>query len=72
MSLPDGIGAVLSKVFNWLPKKEEHLKNKINKLKREMDDILTKDSPLSARDAGRYERLAHELRNVEERLQNRT
>lgn len=48
----DGIGAVFSKITQWVPSKRESYQNQIERLLDENAD-LAKEYPLSSRAAGR-------------------
>ena len=66
----EAIPSVFDKLLGrFLPKKAEHLRNKIDKLKEERDEILQKPSTPKSR-----KRLVHvlnKLREAEQRLKNR-
>lgn len=64
-----GWGEAIGKIFNWIPGREEHRRNKIEDIKREMS-IIQKRHPFSDSDADRYERLAGELRRLEQKAKN--
>jgi hypothetical protein len=59
---------IISKVFNWIPNKREYYRNRIEKIKREMDDLQKQG--LDGGRATRYERLARELRKYREKSKN--
>jgi len=57
----DGIGAVLGKITNWIPNRRESMQNNIDKIKKEMEDVINK-KPF---DALRYSNLADRLLKLE-------
>lgn len=64
-----GWGEAIGKIFNWIPGRSEHRRNKIEDIKREIAQIQ-KRHPFSDRDAARYEFLAGELRRLEQKAKN--
>lgn len=56
---------VLGKIFNWVPKREEHRRKEIDKTKRQMHKITNSDGNYN-RDYDKYKRLADKLRVLEE------
>ena len=65
----DGIGALVEKVCNYIPGREESIRNRIDKIKREMDEITKQ--PNSTDSIIKFSRLAAKLRVEESKLQNR-
>jgi len=62
-------GKVLGKVAEWVPSREQSRRTKIDKIKREIDEIT--NTKFTLRSYKRYESLLHTLRLLEEDLQNR-
>jgi len=60
--------AFLDKIFDWLPGRREHIRNKIEDIQDEMD-ILQKQG-LSGSRADKYERLALQLRAFRKKAKN--
>jgi len=58
-----------SKILDWIPGRDESIRNNIDKTKREMDEILKKK--LTLRTAEHYATLAAKLRALEEKAKNR-
>ena len=61
-------GAVLGKIFDWLPGRRENYRNQIENIKRQMDEI--KKKPYSASNSWKYDRLADKLRTLEQKAKN--
>jgi len=61
-------GEIIGKVFNWIPNRREHYRNKIEEIENEMDDLQKRG--LSGKYAVRYERLALKLRNLRKKAKN--
>ena len=62
-------GAVIGKIFDWLPGRREHYRNEIESIRREMDGIQ-KRRPFTTRDADLYMRLSSKLRILEQKAKN--
>lgn len=65
-------GKVGNKIADWVPNKKERYRNQIEKLKKEMDEILHSDNngKVYVRDVARYERLALRLSKYEQAIKN--
>lgn len=63
-----GWGEAIGKIFNWLPRREEHRRNQIDEIKREMDRITKGKS--THRSRTRYEHLSNKLRKLEQDATN--
>jgi len=64
-----GWGGFLDFVANWFPKRQEHRRNRIEDIKREMSKIQAR-RPFIARDADRYAKLSEQLRKLEQQAKN--
>ena len=64
-----GWGDAIGKIFDWLPGRKESIRNRIEKTKREMDD-LQKQQPWNFDRAKRYALLASRLRKLESEAAN--
>lgn len=53
----------LNKIFDWIPGRKEHRRNKIEKLYREQEEILTR--PSTPANAARLDSIAKQLRILE-------
>ena len=60
---------IISKVFNWIPNKQEYYRNKIEKIKREMDK-LQKEGLNSDSTVNKYMRLTVQLRDIRKKAEN--
>ena len=58
----------INKIFDWIPGRREHYRNKIEETKREMDKLQKKG--LSGKRADKYIRLANKLRILREKAKN--
>lgn len=63
-----GIWNVLDKIFEWVPNKKEHYRNKIRGITREMDELQKQG--LSGKRADKFIALAKLLRNLREKAKN--
>lgn len=63
------VGKIGSKLVEWIPSKRESLRSRIDKTKREMDD-LQKQKPWNFALAKRYAILASRLRKLESAASN--
>ena len=68
MSFLNGIGAVLTKATDWVPNRKEHRRNKIEKIKEQMDELLKVDSTPKLRK--RYDKLSKRLAKLERDAKN--
>lgn len=61
------------KVTQWIPSKDEHRRNKIDKIKREMDKIQNKwtQMPATAKSVARYQYLSGKLRVLQTQAENK-
>ena len=68
-----GWGSAIGWIFNAIPAREERIRNKIDKIEREMNELtkIDKDQKLYVRSIAKYERLANKLRKLESKLKNR-
>ena len=64
-----GWGSAVGRIFDWLPGRRESYRNKIDKIKREMDAIQSKND-FSNADADKYIKLAGKLQNLESKARN--
>jgi len=64
-----GFWEVLGKVSNWFPKRQEHRRNRIEDIKKEMAKIQAK-KPFVARDADRYAKLSSQLSRLQQQAKN--
>ena len=62
-----GWGTVAGWVFDRIGDKKSGLRNRINKIEREMNELQKKPSP-SDSDRDRYERLSVELRKAQKQI----
>jgi len=65
------VGSVLKigeRIADWVPSKPEYIKNEIEKIKREMDEITKKASTAITRK--RYQYLAGRVQTLESKLKN--
>lgn len=56
---------------SFIPGRAERLRNKIDKIKKEKDEIAKKKGRLTVVDARRYMDLTNKLSEIESKLQNR-
>jgi len=63
-----GWGDIIGKVFDWIPGRREHYRNKIEEIKREMDKLANKG--LTGSRSDKYERLSKQLRTLRQRVKN--
>lgn len=63
-----GMWDVIGKVFDWIPGRREHYRNKIEEIQREMD-YLQKQG-LTGKRVDKYESLAKLLRNIRQKAKN--
>lgn len=61
-------GQVLGKVFDWIPNKKEHLRNKIQSLERKIDEIQAE--PYTSSNRAKYVMLTDELQKARQQLEN--
>jgi len=59
----------INKIFDWIPGRREHYRNKIEEIKREMDK-LQKEGLNSDSTVNKYMRLTVQLRNLREKAEN--
>lgn len=64
----NGIGSVLSKIMDWIPNRKENRRNRIEKIKEEMDEI-SKLAP-SPKLTDRYAKLADILKRLHRQAKN--
>lgn len=64
------LGKVLGKIVDYIPGREESLRNQKQKLERERDELLNKPS-LSPRDSAHLGTILVKLHQVESKLANR-
>lgn len=66
------LGKIAEKATEWLPSKKESYRDRIDKIKREMNDLQKAhyDKPWTTRDADRYTRLSHELSSIQSKVKN--
>ena len=64
-----GWGNAIGKIFDWLPGREESLRNTIQKIHKEMSKL--EKEPASADNTQRYSSLVRQLCEAESKLQNR-
>lgn len=64
------IAKVVGKFVDWIPGRDESIRNQINKLERERDDLENK--PKGKDFAKRYEYVINKLHVLKERLENRS
>ena len=64
-----GIGKALGKIIERIPGREESIRNKIDKLERERDEIIEAKIPVNR--YSRYKFILAELRKLEGSLKNR-
>ena len=64
-----GWGTVAGWIFDRFPNKKESLRNQAENIKRELNEIQNR-RPFRATDADKYQRLAHKLRQVEQKIKN--
>lgn len=65
-----GWSNVFGKIFDWIPGKEEYLRNKKQKLERERDSILAKKT-LTGNDSAHLGYILVELHKVQTQLENK-
>ena len=64
------IPSLLEKVWTkFVPTREEGIRNKINKLEKEKDELVK--SPFTVHAAARYDKLSNEIDKLKKSLQNR-
>lgn len=59
----EGIGSLIGKISDWIPKRREYYQNKIAELRKELERVQDK-KPF---DAPRYIRITDQLRDLEEK-----
>ena len=64
-----GWGDAVGKIASWIPGREEARRNRIDQIRKEMDEIAKK-SPTTTRDADRYSKLSNELSVLEKKASN--
>lgn len=62
------IGKAIGKIADWIPNKKERYRDKIDWLKRKLDDIQ-KEKP-TVNSVHKYELFSKQLREYEEKLKN--
>lgn len=65
----DGIGAVIKKLTNWIPDKEEARRNKIEKLREERHELV--NGEFSSRSAKRVVAIDEQLHKLEQEAVNK-
>ena len=63
------VGKVLGKMSEWVPSREQYSRSKIDKLKRERDEIIQAGIPYNKRK--RLDAILRQLREAESFLKNR-
>jgi len=63
-----GWGDVIGKIFDWIPNRREHYRNKIEDIKNEMDRLQKEG--LTGKRADKFIALAKLLRNLREKAKN--
>jgi len=63
-----GWGSAVGKIFDWMPGRHENIRNKIDKIKREMDEITKGNQTNKSTD--RYHKLSDRLQRYEEKAKN--
>ena len=63
-SILDAIG----KVFDWLPNRREHYRNKMESIERQMDELQKRG--LAGSNGAKYESLARKLWDYRQRAKN--
>lgn len=64
-----GWGTFFGKIADWIPGRAESRRNRIIRIKKELDEIL-KHSPFTTRDADAYMYLSEQLRDIQEQAAN--
>ena len=64
-----GLFKIGGKIADWIPGRDESMRTNVDKIKREMDEILHKK--ITLRSIGKYEFLSGKLRVLETKLANR-
>lgn len=62
-------GNIIEKIFDWIPGRKEHYRNKIEDIKRRLYE-LQKSIPFTTRDADEYMQLSSQLRKLEQKTKN--
>ena len=58
----------INKIFDWIPGRREHYRNKIEEIEREMDDLQKQG--LAGSRADKYELLSKRLRDLRRKAKN--
>lgn len=63
-----GWGEVIGKIFNWIPKREEYRRNKIDEIQRKMAAL--QKGEFTADKSIKYNSLAQQLRFLQDKAKN--